>query len=167
MDAASEGKKLGIEDQRRIIHSLKVGLATTLASLFYYFNPMYQGFGVNAMWAVITVVVVFEFSERRLDEAHQALEHIASAATFVRFYPKLKTSYDYGFLVFILTLCLICVSGYRDDEVLEVCLGFISTLCLICGSWDRDDEVLDMTHKRLSTILISGGLHCHMPSMGR
>ena len=55
-------KKLRQDDPRRIIHALKVGLALTLVSLFYYFKPLYDGFGVNAMWAVLTVVVVFEFS---------------------------------------------------------------------------------------------------------
>ncbi|KAL2557303.1 Aluminum-activated malate transporter 2 [Forsythia ovata] len=166
MDAASEGKKLGVEDPRRIIHSMKVGLAITLVSLFYYFDPLYQGFGVSAMWAVITVVVVFEFSvgatlgrgvnrgiatllagslgvgaHRLASFGGERLEpmliglsvfFVASAVTYVRFYPKLKARYDYGFLIFILTFCLISVSGYRDDEV------------------------LDMAHKRLSTILIGG-----------
>ena len=55
-------KKLGQDDPRKIVHSLKVGLAITLVSLFYYFKPLYDGFGVDAMWAVLTVVVVFEFS---------------------------------------------------------------------------------------------------------
>ncbi|KAL2540966.1 Aluminum-activated malate transporter 2 [Abeliophyllum distichum] len=123
-------------------------------------------FGVSAMWAVITVVVVFEFSvgatlgrgvnrgiatllagslgvgaHRLASFAGERLEpmliglsvfFVASAVTFVRFHPKLKARYDYGFLVFILTFCLISVSGYRDDEV------------------------LDMAHKRLSTVLIGG-----------
>jgi hypothetical protein len=44
----------------------------------------------------------------------------------------MKARYDYGLLIFILTFCLISVSGYRDDEV------------------------LDMAHKRVSTILIGG-----------
>ena len=46
-----------------MIHSLKVGLALTLVSLFYYFKPLYDGFGFSTMWAVLTVVVVFEFSK--------------------------------------------------------------------------------------------------------
>ncbi|KAL0293710.1 UNVERIFIED_CONTAM: Aluminum-activated malate transporter 2 [Sesamum calycinum] len=58
----SPGGKLGEEDPRRVVHSFKVGLAITLVSLFYYFDFSYEGFGVNAMWAVMTVVVVFEFS---------------------------------------------------------------------------------------------------------
>lgn len=55
-------KKTGNDDPRRIIHSMKVGFALTLASLFYYFRPLYYGLGESAMWAVLTVVVVFEFT---------------------------------------------------------------------------------------------------------
>ena len=55
-------KKLGQDDPRRIIHSLKFGLALTLVSLIYYFEPPYKGFGNSAMWAILTVIVVFEFS---------------------------------------------------------------------------------------------------------
>lgn len=62
MEIVGMTKKLGLDDPRRIIHSLKFGLALTLVSLFYYFKPLYDGFGVSAMWAVLTVVVVFEFS---------------------------------------------------------------------------------------------------------
>lgn len=54
--------KLAKDDPRRIVHSLKVGLAITLVSLFYYFEPLYDGLGASAMWAILTVVVVFEFS---------------------------------------------------------------------------------------------------------
>ncbi|KAK3025187.1 hypothetical protein RJ639_044357 [Escallonia herrerae] len=55
-------KKLGQDDPRRVIHSLKVGLALSLVSLFYYFETLFNSFGVYAMWAIMTVVVVFEFS---------------------------------------------------------------------------------------------------------
>lgn len=61
-EIASNTKKLGQDDPRRVIHSLKVGLALTLVSLFYYYQPLYNNFGVSAMWAVMTVVVVFEFT---------------------------------------------------------------------------------------------------------
>lgn len=54
--------KVGKDDPRRAIHSLKVGLALTLVSLIYYYQPLYTNFGATAMWAVMTVVVVFEFS---------------------------------------------------------------------------------------------------------
>lgn len=59
---AKQFKKNAKDDPRRVIHSLKVGLSLTLVSLFYYFQPLYNGFGVSTMWAIMTVVVVFEFS---------------------------------------------------------------------------------------------------------
>lgn len=59
-------KKLGKDDPRRVTHSIKVGLALSLVSLLYYFRPLYGGFGVSTMWAVLTVVVVFEFSVGKL-----------------------------------------------------------------------------------------------------
>lgn len=55
-------KKLARDDPRRVVHALKVGLAITLVSLLYYFRPLYDGFGTSTMWAIITVIVVFEFS---------------------------------------------------------------------------------------------------------
>ncbi|KAF5750587.1 aluminum-activated malate transporter 2-like isoform X2 [Tripterygium wilfordii] len=55
-------KKLAEDDPRRITHSLKLGLALTLVSLLYYVRPLYDGFGISGMWAVLTVVVVFEFT---------------------------------------------------------------------------------------------------------
>ncbi|XP_031476551.1 aluminum-activated malate transporter 10-like [Nymphaea colorata] len=54
--------KLGASDPRKVVHCMKVGLALTVVSLFYYMRPLYDGVGGNAMWAVMTVVVVFEFT---------------------------------------------------------------------------------------------------------
>ncbi|XP_008450296.2 aluminum-activated malate transporter 2-like [Cucumis melo] len=177
-------KKLAKDDPRRIVHSLKVGLAITLVSLFYYFEPLYDGLGASAMWAILTVVVVFEFSvgatfgrglNRVLatflaaalgfgvhfladlagDKAQPimlslSVFFLAAITTFVRFFPRIKARYDYGFLIFILTFCLVSVSGYREDEILKVAyrraltilIGtFIAILIciLICPVWAGDD----------------------------
>lgn len=54
--------KLGREDPRRVIHSLKVGISLTLVSLLYLLEPLFMGIGQNAIWAVMTVVLVLEFT---------------------------------------------------------------------------------------------------------
>ncbi|KAH9316158.1 hypothetical protein KI387_024785 [Taxus chinensis] len=54
--------KLGRDDPRRIIHAIKVGLALSVVSLFYLMEPLFDGVGDNAIWAIMTVVVVFEFT---------------------------------------------------------------------------------------------------------
>jgi len=55
-------KKIGKDDPRRIFHSLKVGLALTLVSVFYCVNPLFNDFRTSAIWAVLTVVVVMEYT---------------------------------------------------------------------------------------------------------
>lgn len=54
--------KVGREDPRRVIHALKVGLSLTLVSLLYLMEPLFKGIGQNSIWAVMTVVVVLEFT---------------------------------------------------------------------------------------------------------
>ncbi|KAL8483478.1 hypothetical protein ACS0TY_026241 [Phlomoides rotata] len=163
-DMCSQAKKIATDDPRRLIHSLKVGLALTLVSLFYYFQPLYSSFGVSAMWAVMTVVVVFEFSvgatvgkgvNRGLATfvagglglgAHhlatisgKTCEPIligvfvfvqAVASTFIRFIPRVKARYDYGMLIFILTFCLVSISGLRTDEIVELVHKRVSTIVI-------------------------------------
>ncbi|KAH9613473.1 hypothetical protein KSS87_009659 [Heliosperma pusillum] len=54
--------KVGREDPRRVIHAFKVGLSLTLVSLLYLLEPLFDGVGQNAIWALMTVVVVLEFT---------------------------------------------------------------------------------------------------------
>ncbi|KAL2322913.1 hypothetical protein Fmac_027292 [Flemingia macrophylla] len=54
--------KMGREDPKRVIHAFKVGLSLTLVSLLYLLDPSFEGIGENVMWAIMTVVVVFEFT---------------------------------------------------------------------------------------------------------
>lgn len=57
-----EGWRLGMDEPKKFVHCFKVGLALCLVSLFYYMRTLYDGVGGNAMWAVLTVVVVFEYT---------------------------------------------------------------------------------------------------------
>ncbi|KAK6147322.1 hypothetical protein DH2020_018234 [Rehmannia glutinosa] len=160
MGTMTKIKKIGEDDPRRIVHSIKVGLALTLVSLFYYFRPLYDGFGQAGMWAVLTVVVVFEYTVEFKqggatlvagalgvgaeylaglcgDKGESVVLGIlvfilAAASTFTRFIPNVKKRYDYGVLIFILTFSLVAVSGSQVTEILQ------------------------LAHQRLSTILIGG-----------
>nr|GMD81173.1 aluminum-activated malate transporter 12-like [Ipomoea batatas] len=53
---------VGREDPRRVIHAIKVGVALTLVSLLYLIEPLFKQVGQSAIWAVMTVVVVLEFT---------------------------------------------------------------------------------------------------------
>ncbi|XP_041027178.1 aluminum-activated malate transporter 8 [Juglans microcarpa x Juglans regia] len=171
---AKSTKKVGQDDPRRVIHSLKVGLALTLVSLVYYMRPLYEGFGVSGMWAVLTVVVVFEFSvggtlSRCLNRGFATLfagalglgaQHLASL------FGDKGEPVVLGLLVFLLatassfTRFIPRIKARYDYGVLI----FILTFSLVSVSGYRMDELLKLAHQRLSTILI-GGATCIIISL--
>ncbi|XP_017976077.1 PREDICTED: aluminum-activated malate transporter 13 isoform X2 [Theobroma cacao] len=104
-------------DLRKVMHSIKVGIALVLVSLLYLLDPLYKEVGENAMWAIMTVVVVFEF-------------FAGAAATYTRQVPNIKKKYDYGALIFILTFNLVVVSGLRAEQVLELARERLSTILM-------------------------------------
>ncbi|KAK8636691.1 hypothetical protein V6N13_124431 [Hibiscus sabdariffa] len=171
---------IGANDPRKVIHCFKVGLALTLVSLFYFMRPLYDGVGGNAMWALMTVVLVFEpnvgatiykclnrmfatflagflalgvhwIASRSGDRFEPfvvgaSVFLLASMATFTRFIPSIKSLFDYGAMVFILTFSFVAVSGYRVDKLFDFAHQRISTifigtsLCilviiLVCPIW--------------------------------
>ncbi|KAF9625127.1 hypothetical protein IFM89_019216 [Coptis chinensis] len=159
--------KVGREDPRRFIHALKVGLSLTLVSLLYLMEPLFEGIGSNAIWAVMTVVVVLEFTvgatickglnrglgtlcagslaffiEYVANESGKIFRAvfigttvflIGTAATYTRFFPKIKKNYDYGVVIFLLTFNLITVSSYRVHNVLRVAHERFYTIAIGCG----------------------------------
>ncbi|KAK3205600.1 hypothetical protein Dsin_019646 [Dipteronia sinensis] len=156
--------KLGQDDPRRVIHSLKVGLALSLVSVLYYYQPLYDNFGVSAMWAVMTVVVVFEFSVgatlgKGLNRGSATLfagalgigaHHLADLSGHIG-EPILL-----GFFVFLQAAASTFIRFFpkvkaRYDYGLLI---FILTFALISVSGFRDDEILEFAHKRLSSVII-------------
>lgn len=64
---AKDFLQLGKDDPRRIMHAIKVGIALSVASMFYLTDKLFHGVGGNAIWAIMTVVVVFEFTAGNVD----------------------------------------------------------------------------------------------------
>lgn len=54
--------RIARDEPRRVAHSVKVGLALTLVSVLYYVRPLFNSWGASTMWAVLTVVVVMEYT---------------------------------------------------------------------------------------------------------
>lgn len=74
--------RIARDDPRRVAHSFKVGLALTLVSVLYYVTPLFNGFGDSTMWAVLTVVIVMEFTV--------GMCHPAGGPSAPHFAPQLK-----------------------------------------------------------------------------
>lgn len=51
-----------------------------------------------------------------------------AAATYMRLIPKIKTRYDYGVMIFILTFNLVVVSGLRAETVMKLARERLSTI---------------------------------------
>nr|CAB3447501.1 unnamed protein product [Digitaria exilis] len=142
--------KIGADDPRKVVHGLKVGLSLALVSVFYYTRPLYDGVGGAAMWAIMTVVVVFEavatasagvlalgvhWVASKSGEFEPyiltgSLFLLAAAATFSRFIPTVKARFDYGVTIFILTYSLVAVSGYRVDQLATLAQQRVSTIAI-------------------------------------
>lgn len=60
--------QLAGDDPRKLLHCVKVGCALLLVSLLYLIEPLYEQVGDNAMWAIMTVVVMFEYTAGNRDE---------------------------------------------------------------------------------------------------
>ncbi|KAH7285577.1 hypothetical protein KP509_33G034800 [Ceratopteris richardii] len=171
-------------DWRRAAHSLKVGLALALVSLSVLLQNVFDKLGPNALWAILTVVVVFEYSvgatlskglNRGLGTIMAAslgllVDYFANftsasvepyvvgfsvfligmTATYTRSVPSIKAKYDYGVVIFLLTFCLVVISGYRVSDNIDVVFDRIVTvivgiiICLVISIfifpiWAGDD----------------------------
>ncbi|KAJ0779045.1 putative aluminum-activated malate transporter [Helianthus annuus] len=165
---------LGVDDPRKFFHCLKVGVALMVVSLFYYMRPLYDGVGGSAMWAVMTVVVVFEFTVG--GTLYKCLNRIC--ATFLAGFLALGIHWiashaSHQFEPYIMGISLfILASATTFSRFIPTvkarfdygCTIFILTYSLVSVSGYRVDHLLSMTHERVSTIII-GTCLCIITSM--
>lgn len=162
-------KKIGEEDPRKLVHSMKVGLAIALVSLFYYFEPLfdYEGFGVSSMWAVLTVVVVFEFSVGATlgKGVNRGVATFLAGSLGVALHKLATFSGSNKLQPLILGLSVFSIAAIatfmRFVPKLKArydygILIFIVTFSMISVSGYRDHVVLDKAITRVTTILIGG-----------
>ncbi|KDO76671.1 hypothetical protein CISIN_1g011750mg [Citrus sinensis] len=165
---------LGVDDPRKVIHCLKVGIALTVVSLFYYTRPLYEGVGGNAMWAIMTVVVVFENTvgatiAKCLNRVFGTLlagflalgVHWIASQSGEKLEPLIA-----GASLFLLASAatfsrFIPTFKARFDYG---ALIFILTFSLVTVSGYRVDKLFNMAHQRISTIVIGTSL-CILVSM--
>ncbi|KAI3812844.1 hypothetical protein L1987_17556 [Smallanthus sonchifolius] len=165
---------LGVDDPRKFFHSLKLGVALLAVSLFYYMRPLYDGVGGSAIWAVMTVVLVFEYTVG--GTTYKCLNRIF--ATFLAGFLALGIHwiashaghqiepYIMGTSIFLLA------SATTFSKFIPVvkarfeygCTIFILTYSLVSVSGYRVDHLLNVAHERVSTIVI-GTCLCIITSM--
>ncbi|KAG6438376.1 hypothetical protein SASPL_103317 [Salvia splendens] len=125
-------REMGRSDPRKVVFAIKMGFCLSLVSVLIFFKEPSTFITQNYFWAMLTVVLVFEFSIgatlnrgfrnslcRSTESRHRravreswrmARIHCCSLASYLKLYPAMK-QYEYGFRVFVLTFCLMLVSG--------------------------------------------------------
>ncbi|KAL3737524.1 hypothetical protein ACJRO7_019120 [Eucalyptus globulus] len=159
---------LGVSEPKKVIHGFKVGIALSLVSLFYYVRPLYDVFGGNAMWAVMTVVVVFEYTvgatlSKSINRATGTFlagslgigVHWVASQSGEKFEPIIL-----GISVFLLASAA-TFSRFIPSVKARFDYGamiFILTFSLVSVSGYRVDKLIGMAQQRLSTIAIGTSL---------
>ncbi|KAK1285665.1 Aluminum-activated malate transporter 12 [Acorus calamus] len=163
--------KAGREDPRRVIHSLKVGVALTLVSFLYVLEPLFKDVGQNAMWAsslssscLNSPLVSIEDSGRfvlarwRSSSSSSRNDPGGCCGNICEVLPQNKKNYDYGVVIFLLTFNLITVSSYRVENVLHIARERLYTIAigcgvcllmslLVCPNWSGEDLHNSMVYK--------------------
>ncbi|KAI3741866.1 hypothetical protein L1987_59544 [Smallanthus sonchifolius] len=49
------------QHEKKVIHSIKIGTALVLVSLLYLLDPLFKHVGESSMWAIMTVVLIYDF----------------------------------------------------------------------------------------------------------
>ncbi|KAL6900792.1 hypothetical protein ACP4OV_005468 [Aristida adscensionis] len=154
--------KIGADDPRRVAHGFKMALALTLCSVFYYVRPLYDFTGEHTMWAVLTVVVVFEYTVggclyKGLNRAMATL--IGGAlALGVQWVAEQSGKELEPFVLSVALFVFAAVATYsrfipkmkaRFDYGVTI---FILTYTLVSVSGYRADELVPVAQHRLMTI---------------
>ncbi|XP_024985380.1 aluminum-activated malate transporter 8-like [Cynara cardunculus var. scolymus] len=156
-------KKIGEDDPRRIVHSLKVASAITLVSMVYYLQPLYNGMGDAGMWAILTVVVVFEYTagqtlSKCMNRGFATLAAGAlgvGAESFASLFGQTVKPIVLAFLVF-LSVGAATFSRFFPNIKRRYDYGvliFILTFSLVSVSGYRVEKLIHLAHHRLSTII--------------
>ncbi|KAL9245429.1 hypothetical protein vseg_019087 [Gypsophila vaccaria] len=170
----AESWKIGVAEPKKFVHCLRVGFALCVVSLFYYMRPLYDGVGGNAMWAVMTVVVVFEYTVGATicKSINRAVATAIAGSLGVGIHwiaSQCGQKYEpivLGASVFIFA-SIATFSRFIPTVKARFDYGaliFILTFSLVSISGYRVEKLLDLAHERVTTIVIGTSL-CILTSM--
>lgn len=159
---------VGRDDPRRVMHAVKVGLSLTLVSLLYLLEPLFKGIGSSAIWAVMTVVVVLEFTAgatlcKGLNRGLGTL--LAGSLAFFIEYVATATGHLFKAIFIAGAVFTIGTAAtymrffpYIKKNYDYGVVIFLLTFNLITVSSYRVDNVLKIAHQRFYTIAIGCGI---------
>ncbi|XP_051147192.1 aluminum-activated malate transporter 10 [Andrographis paniculata] len=160
--------KMARNEPKKVMHCVKVGLALSLVSLFYYMRPLYDGVGGTAMWAVMTVVVVFEYTvgATLCKSVNRATGTFLAGALGMGVHWVASHAGDNLQPVILQASVFILATAATFSRFIPSvkarfdygAMIFILTFSLVSVSGYRVDKLFEMAHHRLSTIAIGTSL---------
>ncbi|KAF8749584.1 hypothetical protein HU200_012599 [Digitaria exilis] len=158
--------RIAREDPRRVAHSFKVGLALTLVSVLYYVTPLFNGFGGSAMWAVLTVVIVMEFTvgatlSKGVNRALATLVASSLAIGAHKGASLIVSSENTESILLIVFIFFVASAATFSRFIPEIKARydygvgiFILTFSLVAVSSYRVEELMPLALQRTSTIFV-------------
>lgn len=127
-DVSGRAIHMGQSDPRKIVFSAKMGLALMLISLLIFLKEPFKQLGRYSVWAILTVVVVFEFSIG-----------IVSIPPTPVFFGSIRSVFG----------SVRVISSYGDFVNLHVCFSFWASrvLCILVFILAKVESFLLLCHK--------------------
>ncbi|CAN6969687.1 hypothetical protein IGI04_032943 [Brassica rapa subsp. trilocularis] len=155
--------RIGADDPAKVVHCLKVGLALSLVCIFYYMRSLYDGVGGNAMWAIMTVVVVFESNVGATFSkcVNRVVATILAGSLGIAVHWVATKSGEAEIFVIGSSVFLFAFTATYSRFVPSFksrfdygAMIFILTFSLVSVGGYRVDKLVDMAQQRVSTIAV-------------
>ncbi|XP_039008737.1 aluminum-activated malate transporter 8-like [Hibiscus syriacus] len=152
-----------VHDMRKVIHSIKVGVALVLVSLLYLVDPFYKRVGENAMWAIMTVVLIFEFFTGGMlsKGLNRGIGTVLGGglgclgAAFAQAVGGVSKGIVVGIFVFVFSAGTTYTRQMPNIKKYDYgAMIFIVTFNMIVVSGLHTDQVMELARNRLSTVVI-------------
>ncbi|KAM7508915.1 hypothetical protein LguiA_019368 [Lonicera macranthoides] len=163
-----EATKAGREDPRKVVHSIKVGMALTIASLIYLLEPFFNGMGQNSIWTVLTVILVLEFTAgatlyKGINRGLGTLLAISFAflvEIFARHFGHSGRAICIGISVFLIgsfTTYVRFIPSIKKHYDQGLIIFLVTFNLVMLGSY-HDNNALHSAIERIYTVAIGGGI---------
>lgn len=173
VEFAKKAIKMGHSDPRKVIFAAKSGLAMAIVSLLVFWKPPFDDVSQYSIWAMLTVIVMFEFSvgATLIKGFNRGLGTFFAGIMAYGFVALSKLSGDWEDVIFVISLSLTAfVASYLKmyPTMAPYEYGFrvfVLTYCILMVAGQRTGAYSEAILSRLALIAL-GGVICVVVNTG-